>query len=75
MSWLIILYIHLAAARLVAVPEDIRFDGVEAAFLSLVDEIGPHLHCHCTRRACAARPNHRNDHQLSHPARKDSIDK
>jgi len=28
----------------VAVPEDVRFDGVEAAFLSLVDEIGPHLH-------------------------------
>jgi len=51
---IIYLYIYLAAAGLVAVPEDIRFDGVEATFLSLVDEIGPHLRCHLPF-ACAVR--------------------
>jgi hypothetical protein len=28
----------------VAVPEGVRLDGVEAAFLGLLDQIGPHLH-------------------------------
>lgn len=36
-------WIYLTAAWLVAIPEDVCFDGVEAAFFSFADEIRPHL--------------------------------
>lgn len=37
------LEVVLPAARLVAVPEDVRLDGVQPALLGLPDQIRPHL--------------------------------